>query len=195
MRHVLISLSVLFTSFAFSQENQVVLNKEMQIELATHFLPDTDKKVAKVLGYTKNGELEVLRASDSHLTCVTDDPTKEGLEIVCYYSKLEDFMQRGRDLKKEGKSPKEVREIRQTEIETGALKFPEGQSILYVFTGKMENVDPNTGTVKDGKLRYVVYVPYATQLSTGLPLSPSSPGMPWLMDPGTHRAHIMITPK
>ena len=97
-------------------------------------------------------------------------------------------------MKKEGKSPQEVRDIRQKEVEEGTLMFPEGQSILYVFTGKVENIDPSTGLVKDGKLRYVVYVPYATQLSTGLPLSPSSPGMPWLMDPGTHRAHIMITP-
>ncbi|HLV42741.1 MAG TPA: hypothetical protein VKY37_10710 [Brumimicrobium sp.] len=195
MRHVLMSLSLLLSAFVFTQEGQVLLDKENQIELATHFLPDSEKEIAKVLHYTKDGELEVLRASDSHLTCVTDDPTKRGLEIICYYSELEDFMQRGRDLKKEGKSPKEIREIRQIEIEAGALKFPDGQSILYVFTGKVENVDSKTGTVKDGKLRYVVYVPYATQLSTGLPLSPSLPGMPWLMDPGTHRAHIMITPK
>jgi len=40
----------------------------------------------------------------------------------------------------------------------------------------------------------VVYIPWATAASTGLPIKPAAPGMPWIMDPGTHRAHIMITP-
>lgn len=66
--------------------------------------------------------------------------------------------------------------------------------MMYVFDGKEENIDAETGVVKEGKLRYVIYTPYATQESTGLPLSPSAPGMPWLMDPGTHRAHIMVSP-
>jgi hypothetical protein len=48
--------------------------------------------------------------------------------------------------------------------------------------------------LKDGHFRYVLYVPYATFESTGLPAKPSVPGMPWLMDPGTYGAHIMITP-
>lgn len=194
MKNIFIGLSVILTSFVFAQEKEVILDKATQIEIATHFLPEKEKEGAKVLGYSQDGEIEVLRESNSHLTCVADDPGKEGLEYICYFNKLEDFMQRGRDLKKEGKSSKEVREIRQREIETGALLFPEGQSILYIFTGKEENIDVKTGSVIDGKLRYVVYTPYATQLSTGLPLSPSAPGMPWLMDPGTHRAHIMITP-
>jgi hypothetical protein len=43
-------------------------------------------------------------------------------------------------------------------------------------------------------LRYVIYIPYATSASTGLPLKQDAPGMPWIMDPGTPRAHIMINP-
>jgi len=45
-----------------------------------------------------------------------------------------------------------------------------------------------------GKLRYVIYIPFATPESTGLPLSPEIPGGPWIMDSGTHRAHIMLNP-
>ena len=30
--------------------------------------------------------------------------------------------------------------------------------------------------------------------TTGIPLAPLTPGGPWIMDPGTHRAHIMINP-
>jgi hypothetical protein len=38
----------------------------------------------------------------------------------------------------------------------------------------------------------VLYVPYATAESTGLPTRPMGVGQPWLMQPGMHRAHIMI---
>jgi hypothetical protein len=61
-----------------------------------------------------------------------------------------------------------------------------------VLTGK--GYDPATGKVSDAYLRFVVYTPYATQESTGLPLAPSAPGAPWLMFPGTAGAHIMINP-
>ena len=195
MKIIFIGISVLLTSFVFSQDKEVVLNNEEHIKLATHFLPENDKAEARVLGYDGNGDIKVLRESDSYLTCVADDPKKKGVQFVCYYTQLERFMQRGRDLKKGGKSIMEVREIRKKEIESGELKFPKGQSMMYVFNGKVENINVNAGTVEEGTLRYVVYVPYGTQSSTGLPLSPSAPGMPWLMEPGTHRAHIMISPK
>jgi len=42
--------------------------------------------------------------------------------------------------------------------------------------------------------RYVIYIPYATPESTGIPLTPMVDGAPWIMNPGTHRAHIMINP-
>jgi hypothetical protein len=103
-------------------------------------------------------------------------------------------MKRGRDLKMAGKTPKEVSDIRDAEAKTGKLKMPKQPTSLYVYTAKAENFDAMAGTVKDGYLRYVIYTPYATAESTGLPLKPSSPGMPWIMDPGTHRAHIMISP-
>lgn len=197
MKYVLVGLSVLVASFGFSQDaksKNEVLSNEAQINLATHFLPEKEIKGAKVLGYSDGNEMIVLRDSDSYLTCVGDDPKKEGIQIVCYYNELEDFMQRGRVLKSQGVSPIEIREIRKNEIEAGKLNFPKGQSMMYVLNGKEENLDKETGELKDAKLRYVIYIPYATQESTGLPLSPSAPGMPWIMDPGTHRAHIMVTP-
>src|SRR5690606_40281405 len=62
------------------------------------------------------------------------------------------------------------------------------------LTAPREGFNTETGEVTNGYLRYVVYIPYATAESTGLPLKPDVPGMPWIMDPGTHRAHIMINP-
>ena len=49
-------------------------------------------------------------------------------------------------------------------------------------------------TTPDGQYRYVIYTPFATTESTGLPSKPHAKGMPWLMDPGTYSAHIMVGP-
>jgi hypothetical protein len=65
------------------------------------------------------------------------------------------------------------------------------QSILNVTTG---TVNEATGEVTDLYTRYVIYIPYATPESTGIPLTPLADGAPWMMNPGTHRAHIMINP-
>ena len=110
------------------------------------------------------------------------------------HKKLEPFMARGRELSKQGLDFEQRMKIRGEEVASGKLKMPDVPSMMYVYFGKEENYDPTTGELKDGKFRYVIYTPYATTESTGLPDKPHSPGMPWLMDPGTHRAHIMIGP-
>jgi hypothetical protein len=94
-------------------------------------------------------------------------------------------MARGRELQKLGKNATEVFEIREKEAKEGKLKMPEKPSTLHIMYG--ESADK-------ANYRYVVYIPWATAESTGLPLKPMVPGGPWIMDPGTHRAHIMITP-
>ena len=103
-------------------------------------------------------------------------------------------MQRGRELKAEGKGYQEIFDTREREVKSGRLKMPEQPSTLFVYSAPADAYKPETGEVKEGSFRYVVYIPYATAESTGLPLKPEAPGMPWIMDPGTHRAHIMITP-
>lgn len=103
-------------------------------------------------------------------------------------------MDRGRVLKQEGKKANEILAIREKEVKAKTLKMPEQPSTLFVYTAKDGDYNPNSGDVQDGYLRYVVYIPYATAESTGLPTKPEAPGMPWIMDPGTHRAHIMINP-
>jgi hypothetical protein len=117
----------------------------------------------------------------------------KGFSAACYHQDLEPFMARGRALRKEGKSMKEVFTIRETEVKSGKLPMPTGASTLAVLGATEENYDRTTGEVK-GTLRYVIYIPFATSESTGLPLKPEMPGGPWIMDPGTHRAHIMLNP-
>ena len=66
------------------------------------------------------------------------------------------------------------------------------RATLYVLDG---NINEQTKEIENVYLRYVIYIPFATPESTGLPTKPSTPSGPWIMDPGTHRAHIMISPE
>lgn len=197
-RHMKTSLFACFlfiSGIALAQEKSIkILPAEVQIKTAVLPAPEEEKEDAMVYGYNKEGELVVLREGSNNLVCLADDPTKEGISVSCYYKKLDPFMARGRELTAQGKNFKEKRAIRGEEVASGKLKMPEEPSMMYIFYGADENYDPTTGDLKDGKFRYVIYTPFATTESTGLPSKPHAPGMPWLMDPGTHRAHIMVGP-
>lgn len=171
-----------------------VPSKEDQVAAAIQALPEEQRANATVLGYDENGQLVEIRKGTNQSICLADDPGKDGFNAACYHSSLSDFMARGRALRAEGKSRKEISEIRESEAKSGALKMPEKPSTLHVLYGKEAKYNPTTGIVENANLRYVVYMPWATQASSGLPLKPMIPGGPWLMFPGTHNAHIMITP-
>lgn len=145
-----------------------------------------------VYGYNPQGELTVLRKGTNAMVCLGDDPKQKGINVSAYHIDLEPFMARGRALKAEGKSFQEIFDIREAEVKAGKLKMPANPSTLYVYSA--DAYDLATGTATNVYLRYVIYIPYATSESTGLPLKPTFPGQPWIMDPGTHRAHIMISP-
>ena len=167
---------------------------EIQIKTAVLAAPSDKQAGAKVYGYAPDGSFSVLRAGTNDFVCLADDPKKEDIGVSCYHSELDPFMERGRILAKESKSQKEIFDIREKEVKGGKLKMPKQASTLYVLSGSKDNYDVAMGTLKNSYLRYVIYIPYATAESTGLALKPDMPGMPWIMDPGTHRAHIMINP-
>lgn len=181
-----------FSASLFAQDSKL-LPKDVQIKMASQVAPEEDQADVTVYGYDKKGELVLLKEGTNNLICLADDPSKDGIKIDCYSTKLDPFIARGRELKKQGKSTSDIRVMRKKEVEAGTLKMPDAPSMLYVYSGDEENLDRKTGLLEDGKFRYVVYIPYATLKSTGLPAKPHVPGMPWLMDPGTHRAHIMIS--
>ncbi len=173
-----------------SCSGQDIPDKEFQIKGALMAVPAELREGAKVLGFDKNGEMVTLREGTNEMTCVADDPANDGFSVAAYQKELEPYMMRGRELRAQGKSFQEIFEAREDEVKAGKLKIPQG-SILYILTGKYNT---ETDSLEDKYLRYVVYIPYATAESTGLPLKPIAPGSPWIMDPGTHRAHIMINP-
>lgn len=156
--------------------------------------PEEQRADATVLGYNTEGQIVELRKGTNQLVCLADDPNKEGFNAACYHSSLAAFMARGRELKAEGKSRQEVSDIREAEAKAGTLAMPKKPATLHVLYGKEAIYNKKTGLVENANLRYVVYIPWATQESSGLPLKPMVPGGPWLMFPGTHAAHIMITP-
>ncbi|MBC5991993.1 hypothetical protein [Pontibacter cellulosilyticus] len=193
MARLLVLSLLLFACFSLQAQTKVP-SSEVQIKAALLAAPADKRDGAAVLGYNQKGELVTLRKGTNEMVCLADDPNQKGFSAACYHRDLEPFMARGRELKKAGKERKEIFDTREQEAKSGKLKMPKQPASLFVLTAPDENYDLATGDVKDGYLRYVVYVPYATAESTGLPLKPDGPAMPWIMDPGTHAAHIMITP-
>jgi len=182
----LIFIFLLGLSACSAQEN---LDLDVQISQAILALPESFRDEAKVLGYNNATELTVIREGNNDMICLADDPQKDGFKVVGYHKGLDPFMQLGRTLKKEGKSAKEIFELRGKEVKSGNINIREG-SLLYVVSGQYNDQNQPIDLYQ----RFVVYMPYATVETTGLTLTPSYPGGPWIMDPGTHRAHIMINP-
>lgn len=193
MKTYFLSLLFLFT-LSIVKSQTVIPSAQAQINAAVMAAPADKRQQAMVYGYNENKEIVILRKGMNEMVCLADDPDSKGLNVACYHKDLDPFMARGRELKKQGKGATEIFATREKEVKSGKLKMPKQPTTLFVFSASEENFKPETGEVKEGNLRYVVYIPYATSESTGLPISPEEPGMPWIMDPGTHGAHIMITP-
>ncbi|WP_445385117.1 hypothetical protein ACT6NV_14310 [Robiginitalea sp. IMCC44478] len=178
---------LLLAGYAYCQN---IPPREWQIKTALMAVPEEYRDAAKVYGYDAMGNFTTLREGNNAYIALADDPSIENFSTAAYHKSLDPFMARGRELRSEGKDFKQVFDIREAEVRDGKLSMPE-RATLCVFTG---TVDKESGEIKDPYLRYVVYIPFATGESTGLPTTPTPPGHAWLMDPGTHRTHIMISP-
>ncbi|MGD8427728.1 MAG: hypothetical protein PVH63_08845 [Balneolaceae bacterium] len=184
-------LSTALTNISNAQNN--IPSSEDQIKAAVSPAPESMREAAKVLGYNQDGELVTLREGTNELICLGDDPSQSNFHVACYYKELEPFMKYGRDLRALGKDHKEVDSLRVEAIKAGKLEMPQKPMALYSLTGGSDAFDYATGTVKNARPLYVVYIPYATEASTGLSKKPASKGAPWIMEPGTPWAHIMVS--
>ncbi|TXE16893.1 hypothetical protein ES692_11095 [Psychroserpens burtonensis] len=155
--------------------------------------PEESRSKCKVIGYNMAGEFVTLREGDNEFIVLADNPNQDGFNAACYHKDLEPFMARGRALRAEGKTGQEIFAMREAEMKSGQLKISPGLT-LHIYYGAKTMYDPETSKVEGAQLRYVVYMPWATAESTGLPAAPMAPNHPWIMNPGTHRAHIMISP-
>ena len=184
--------AIFFTLLSFLQFGmaQTIPEKEWQIKTALMAVPEDYRDGAKVYGYAEDGSFITLKEGSNAYIALADDPKNEQFSTAAYHKELDPFMARGRALKAEGKGFKEIFDIREAEVKAGTLEMPD-KATLCVFTG---TVNTATGTIENPYVRYVFYIPFATGETTGLPTTPAPPGHAWIMDPGTHRAHIMITP-
>ena len=163
---------------------------EQQIAGATSPLPDNLSAGATVLGY-RGGELVTLREGSNVMICLADNPAQEGFHAACYHKDLEPFMARGRELRAAGHEAPAIEAARLAEIEAGTLGMPTEPRALYSQSSRQE-FDAATGAAPNARGLYVIYVPYATEESTGISAKPAG-DRPWLMYPGKPWAHVMIS--
>ena len=178
---------------AGAQTTATVSPAAVQINSATAPLPEEFRATAAVLGYAEGSKtLSELRKGTGAYICLADDPSDPRFHVACYHKSLEPFMARGRELR--AMKVTNVDSARFAEIDAGKLKMPSQPAALYSLTGKPEMLDAATGAVTGARPLYVVYLPFATPESTGIPAK-AGENTPWLMFPGTPKAHIMFVPR
>ena len=169
----------------------VVLAPAKQIAAAISAAPAELRQGAGVWGYDNSKKLVKLREGTNDMVCLANNPGGEKFHVACYHKSLEPFMARGRELRAQGVKDEQVDTVRFREITTGKLKMPSTPSALYTLTGPPTSFDVATEKVTGAKWLYVVYIPGATEKSTGITEKPAT-GVPWIMYPGTPKAHIMF---
>jgi hypothetical protein len=169
----------------------VVPPAEHQIAAAVLPLPADLRVGATVMGYAPDGRFVTLREGTGAMTCLASNPKMERFHVACYHKSLEAFMARGRELRAQGVAGDQVDTVRFREARSGKLKLPKEPALLYSLTGG--SFDAATGAATGARPLFVVYIPFATVESTGLSAAPAR-GSPWIMFPGTPKAHIMFTP-
>jgi hypothetical protein len=163
-----------------------------QIAAAVLPLPADLRADATVLGYKTAGKLEVLRQGKNGMRCLALYVTRPNFHVACYHDSLEPFMARGREIRDKGiTSQTAVDSIRFAEVAAGKLKMPP-HAALYSLTAQDKKAwNPTTRKVTGAQPLGVVYIPFATTENTGLSTNQATVG-PWIMFPGTAKAHVMI---
>ncbi len=163
-----------------------------QIAAAVTALPEDMRAGATVLGYVTSGKLVTIREGKNDMICLAQEPGAKSFHSACYHKSMDPFMARGRMLRQQGVTGAQVDTVRFAEVKSGKIKMPEQPAMLYqIFGGTF---DPATAKVTGGNSLYVTYIPFATPESTGISAKPTDKG-PWIMFPGTPKAHIMYTGK
>ena len=160
-----------------------------QIAAAVTPLPDEMRAGAAVLGFTAPGKsLVMLREGKNDMICLLPEPESATFHAACYHKAMEPFMARGRALRASGVTGGQVDTVRFAEVKSGKLSVPTQPSMLYqIFGGTYDSV---TAKASGGTSLFVTYIPFATPQTTGISARPSSTS-PWIMFPGTPKAHIM----
>ena len=163
-----------------------------QISEAISPLPEPLRAGATVMAFAGGSKLELIRQGSNPMICLPDDPDVEGFHAACYHRDLEPFMGAGRRARAEGLNRDEVWQFRVKEIEAGKWSMPEHAVALYSVSGPDGSFDYTKGSPTGARSLHVIYVPYATEESIGVSTQAAN-DRPWLMNPGTPFAHLMIS--
>jgi len=188
MNTMTIAVTVLLASTVVAAD---IPSPEVQIAGAVLAAPPDLREGAAILGYSPQGDLVRLREGKNELICLANDSSNNRFSVACYHRDLEPYMARGRELLAQKVTGQKRNDVRWKEVAEGKLSMPREPRTLYVLTGT--GFDTSSGKVTDAYLRWVIYVPFATTETTGLSTK-ASDSAPWLMNPGTAGAHIMINP-
>jgi hypothetical protein len=163
-----------------------------QIAQAISPLPEPLRAGATVMAFAGGSKLELIRKGSNPMICLPDDPDVEGFHAACYHRDLEPFMEAGRRARAEGLTRDEVWQLRIQEIDAGKWSMPQHAVALYSVSGPDGSFDYSTGSAPAARSLHVIYVPYATEESIGVSTQAAN-DRPWLMNPGTPFAHLMIS--
>jgi hypothetical protein len=153
---------------------------EQQIEEALLALPENLRDGAAVVKFER-GKRIALREGTGGMTCRADDPAVPGIAVWCYLKSHDAYARRWYQLAAEGNEPAQVDAIITNEIKSGKLEWPD-VAVNYNLRGR---------SLDNALLNTVVFVPFATSASLGIPEERDFT-RPWLMSSGTAFAHIMI---
>lgn len=162
-----------------------------EVAAAVLALPDSMRAGARVLIY-RGPDLVEVRPGTNEMVCLGDDPSHKGLQVSCYHKSLEPFMAKGRELRAAGITKREaVDSARLADVKAGRLVMPSSAMLSSIFA-ESDSFDAAAGPPEKHRGLDVIYLPYATQESSGITEQPS-PDRPWLMFAGLPWAHVMLT--
>jgi hypothetical protein len=161
-----------------------------EIAAAVLPLPDSLRAGARVLIY-RGPDLVEVRPGSNEMICLGDDPSHKGLQVSCYHKSLEPFMARGRELRAAGVTKREaVDSARLADVKSGRIVMPSSAILSSIFA-ESDSFDAAAGPPEKHRGLDVIYLPYATQESSGITEQPAT-DRPWLMFPGLPWAHVML---
>lgn len=187
----LLSLLVVGPVGSLPAQTPAIPSVEEQVAGAVLPLAVEQRAGATVLGYGADGKLVTIRKGSGDMTCIASDPKSKEFHAACYHNDMEPFMARGRSLRASGVTGAQVDTVRFREVKQRKILMPKTPSAMFQIFG--ESYDAVKNEVVKPSALVVVYIPFATGKTTGLAEKPVGK-MPWVMFPGTPKAHIMFSP-
>jgi hypothetical protein len=157
-----------------------------QFEVLLEVLPGEVGTSARLLIPFESG-LREAREGAGIFECLGDVPGDDAFSIQCYHSSLAGMVARETELAEQGLLGAAFRERICKDFAAGSVDIPD-RTYLVTASGRR---GANGGLPDSVAVSHYLYLPFATQVSTGLPSVEVSPGSPYLHRGGSCTAHVM----